>query len=179
MSMQHPRGPGGPRDAGPRGGGSHGGGPRDGGPRGGGPRTDDFPRPGHHDLSAIIVEGDARVLVEVAERLGQALARPPDRRDQLTTSQIRSVFGTVRQIEMNWPVLDEEDDRARRSGRELILLKPKLAYQARRASGRGVENLRSVLDPAIDLIGNDRRRFQNFVDFFEAILAYHKFFGGQ
>src|SRR5262249_44720488 len=128
-------------------------------------------------IQAIVEGGDARKLVEVAEEVGRALAR------DLTTNQIRAFFGTVREIEMSWPSADEQgpaaQNRARRCYRDLVLLKPKLAYQARRGQGPGVQNLKRVLDPAIDRVGDDRERFQNFVDFFEAILAYHRAYGGQ
>lgn len=120
----------------------------------------------------IVVEGDAQLLTEKAETLGTSLAR------QLTTSQIRNVFGTVRQIEMNWGPRATEQQR-RNAARQLILLKPKLAYQAKRERGRGVQELADVLIPAIDQVGDDRQRFQNFVDFFEAILAYHTAAGGK
>ncbi len=150
---------------------------------GSGGHSDQFPLPSPQDLQAIIQHGDAEKLVEVAERVGSALARPPDSRDQLTSSQIRNIFGAVREIEMSWPrsrqLSPADQEQARRCHRELLLLRPKLAYQARRASGRGVENLRGVLDPAIKLVAGDRERFQNFVDLFEAILAYHRAYGGQ
>lgn len=124
------------------------------------------------DYRRIIVDGDAQVLTSHAETIGTSLAR------QLTTSQIRNVFGTVRQIEMSWtPRATEKDQKY--AARQLILLKPKLAYQARRERGKGVQELANVLMPAIDLVGEDRGHFQNFVDFFEAILAYHTAAGGQ
>jgi len=158
-----------------------------GGPGGGqrppGPPPTPFPRPSDADLRAIVEDGDAERLVMTAENVGKALARPPDRRDLLTTSQIRGVFGAVREIEMNWPTDAAQGAdaqiRIRRCHRQLLPLKPKLAYQARRLPGRGVDNLRQVIDPAIGLVGQDRERFQNFVDFFEAILAYHRAHGGQ
>jgi CRISPR-associated protein Csm2 len=115
----------------------------------------------------MIVEGDARTLTDLAETIGTSLAR------QLTTAQIRNVFGTVRQIEMSWGPRASESER-KHAARQLLLLKPKLAYQA-----KGVQDLADVLIPAIDLVGEDRERFQNFVDFFEAILAYHTAAGGQ
>jgi len=121
----------------------------------------------------IVVEGDAQLLTEQAEAIGTRLARQL----KLTTAQIRNVFGTVRQIEMNWGPRATEKER-KNAARQLILLKPKLAYQAKRARGKGVEELANVLIPAIDLVGEDRYRFQNFVDFFEAILAYHTAAGG-
>ena len=124
------------------------------------------------DYQKIIVEGDAKVLTNRAENIGTSLAR------QLTTSQIRNIFGTVRQIEMSWTARATEKEQ-KYAARQLILLKPKLAYQAKRERGKGVQELANVLIPAIDLVSDNRHRFQNFVDFFEAILAYHTAAGGQ
>jgi len=126
-------------------------------------------------LRAIIVDGDAEATVRVAEELGQSLAR------KLSTSQIRNIFGTVRRIEMTWPEEPEgteEKKEAEQARRELLLLKPKMAYQAKRERGRGVQTLVDVLSEAIDLVEGERQRFQHFVDFFEAVLAYHKAHGG-
>jgi len=130
------------------------------------------PMPPSADLQAIIKENRPDLLVKWAEGIGTGLAR------QLTTSQIRNIFGTVRQIEMHWGPKATAQQR-KHAARQLILLKPKLAYQARRERGSGVQQLAKVLIPAIDLVGEDRERFQNFVDFFEAILAYHTAAGGQ
>lgn len=118
-------------------------------------------------LTAIIVEGDAQTLVEQADSLGHELAEP------LSTSQIRSLFAEVRQIEADW---QHDSERAHR---RLILLKPKMAYRARRESGQGVTRLVDVLRPCIDLVEGDSVRFRRFVEFFEAILAYHKAHGGR
>jgi CRISPR-associated protein Csm2 len=126
-------------------------------------------------LRAIIVDGNAETTVKEANALGRDLAR------RLSTNQIRSIFGTVRRIEMNWPEKPEDDTErqsASQSQRELLLLKPKMAYQAKRERGQGVRELTDILANAIDLVGGNRQRFQYFVDFFEAILAYHKAHGG-
>ena len=128
------------------------------------------------NLNAIVAQGDAETLVTEAEALGKQLAQ-----QRLTTNQIRNVFGTVRRIEMNWPEKPESEadrKRAAQAQRQLLLLKPKMAYQAKRERGRGVKLLTDVLSEAIDLVGDNRTYFQNFVDFFEAILAYHKANGG-
>ncbi len=102
----------------------------------------DQKRLSQQDYQKIIVEGDAKVLTERAETIGTSLAR------QLTTSQIRNVFGTVRQIEMSWrPRATEKEQKY--AARRLILLKPKLAYQAKRERGKGVQELADVLIPAI------------------------------
>lgn len=125
-----------------------------------------FSPPSQQVLRSIIQEGDANLLVNVAEDIGKGLAR------QLTTSQIRNVFGTVRQIEMSWSSQADPEEQQEAS-RQLLLLKPKLAYQAKRERGKGMEQLTQVLVPAIDLVGKDRKNFLRFVEFFEAILAYH------
>jgi CRISPR-associated protein Csm2 len=133
------------------------------------------------DLEKVIVDGDSEILVKTAEHVGKALAT----QFRLTTSQVRNIFGTVRQIEMDWlhgslgtSKQDDMDERQRRAKRALALLKPRIAYQAQRERGPGVRELSQVLTPAIDMVNNDPQRFRNFVDFFEAILAYHRASGG-
>lgn len=142
-------------------------------------------KPSPNDLKAIIQGGEvesARLTVKWAQSLGKAL------KDPLTSAQIRNIFGQVRQIEMNWPSDDSDPRHAEAAQRDLLLLKPKLEYQARRDSERGkhgVQELAAVLEPAIDLVidpgqsGDSRANFQRFVDFFEAILAYHRAAGGK
>ena len=126
-----------------------------------------FHAPSEEELKTIITHPDgAEAMVTWAERIGEALSR------QLTTSQIRSLFGEVRNIQGDWRVDPQ------RANKNLILLKPKMAYRARKERGKGVEELVSVLRPAIDLVGGDGDHFQRFVEFFEAILAYHKAHGG-
>jgi len=118
-------------------------------------------------IHTIITQDEPKLLVEEAEKIGQGLS------GTLTKSQIRNIFGTVRQIQMNWT---GEVQKAA-SYRRLLMLKPKIKYQAART--REVKPLADVLDKAIDYVGDDRVRFGRFVDFFEAILAYHTAFGGK
>ncbi|MGQ9483135.1 type III-A CRISPR-associated protein Csm2, partial [Chloroflexus sp.] len=64
--------------------------------------------------------------------------------------------------------------------RRLLMLKPKMAYQVGRFSNNeALQALVETLSDAIDLIGNDKNRFQTFVNLFEAILAYHRRYGGK
>jgi len=118
-------------------------------------------------IRTIITQDQPRLLVDQAEQIGRALSRT------LTKSQIRNIFGTVRQIQMNWT---EEAQKAA-SYRQLLMLKPKINYQAART--REVKPLADVLDKAIDYVEDSRVRFGRFVDFFEAILAYHTAEGGR
>lgn len=124
----------------------------------------------------IIIQGDAvlsaQKTVEWAQRLAKALKVA-----DLKSSQLRNIFGQVRQIEMSWPLNDEQSGYAGQANRDLILLKPKLAYQAERVPA--VVALAEVLAMGIDLVEGNRMYFQRFVDFFEAVLAYHKAEGGK
>lgn len=139
--------------------------------------SDRFETPFHQgptddELRAIIYEGDARTLNMVAERMGSELAK------SMTASQIRGIFGVVRQIQLNWPADPKLTSQRQQAVRQLVLLKPRMAYQGAR-HGKGVEDLGKVLARGIDYVGEDRTRFQYFVDFFEAILAYHTAAGGR
>ena len=131
-------------------------------------------------LSSIITDPEgAELLVETADNLGKQL-----KESGLTTSQIRALFGEVRQIQAQWSLPGEQN--ARQARRRLILLKPKMRYRARkeRERGKAVSELVGVLEPAVDLVvaekspEKQKERFDRFVEFFEAILAYHKAYGG-
>lgn len=111
----------------------------------------------------VITEG-GEILVKEAKQRGQQLAK-----QGLTTSQIRNIYGAVKKMQMKGGKLDTH---------KLLMLKPKLAYAAKR-HGRGVETLKDVLTDAIGFVENDPANFNRFVDFFEAILAYHKDAGGR
>ncbi len=126
------------------------------------------------EVQQIIRTNDAKKLVEGASRFGRELAER-----QLTKAQIRTIFGTVRQIEASWQSAADSAISLRR----LLLLKPKLAYQAARSGP--VKPLREVLNDAIDVVAEvddpaeQLVRFGRFVDLFEAILAYHTEAGGR
>lgn len=130
------------------------------------------------DLQRIITDPDsAQLLVKHADQIGKRL-----KEINLTTNQICALFGEVRQIQAQWSM--EKPEQQQKALRRFILLKPKMAYRAKRERGRAVQELVRVLDPAIELVVKEpdatkrKEHFQRFVDFFEAILAYHKAYGG-
>ena len=128
------------------------------------------------DMRAIIQSGDIQKLVSFAEVQGGALQNYG-----LTTSQIRLSFGQVRQIEAMWSISGQREQ----AERLLMLLKPRIAYQAARDNKDGSKLLRDILSAGIDtvfedtLLGSDERtaRFRRFTELFEALLAYHKVAG--
>lgn len=114
-----------------------------------------------YTLPPNVIEEGGDSLVAAAEDLGNKLENRG-----LKTAQIRKVYGAVKKIQMS--------DEFRRN--DLVMLKPKLAYAA--ARDNAVTDLKDALTQAIDKVGDDQQRFKNFVDFFEATLAYHKAAGG-
>jgi len=116
-----------------------------------------------------ILSGNTEKLVEDARMMGEHLGK-----EGLTTSQIRNIFSDVKRLESY-----------EKNKTELLLLRPKLAYVAgRHGKKRGREltgaivDLQVILDKCIEGI-KDEKSFKNFQDFFEAILAYHRYYGGK
>jgi CRISPR-associated protein Csm2 len=109
--------------------------------------------------------------ITFAEYFGQSIAG-----NGLTTTQIRNFFGEVVKVRANL-ALDKFSSDAERS---VLMLKPKLAYTAKRHNKIGLNELRDILTPAINAVlsGKDEidkyKRFINFADFFEAVIAYHR-----
>ncbi|MFQ3599595.1 MAG: type III-A CRISPR-associated protein Csm2 [Chloroherpetonaceae bacterium] len=81
----------------------------------------------------------------------------------LSASQLRNIFFDVRKV---------------KEVKELYPLRPKLAYAAGRADKDAVKEVMQLFD---DLMANVKTQdeLKSFQDFFEAIIAYHKFYGGK
>lgn len=113
-----------------------------------------------------------RELVEYGEILGAFLVG-----SDLKTSQIRKFLDGIRQLEnkVNKDMRDEAF-----SNEELILLKVQLAYAAAREDK--VEPFKRVVNAAIDKVSAGGREgyddFRKLVKFVEAVIAYHKYYGG-
>lgn len=135
-----------------------------------------MPNISNQEIKEVIVNGlNTQLMVKLADGIGQDL-----KNQNLTTSQIRSLFGEVRQIQGEWSMEGGRE----RALRRLILLKPKMAYRARKERGMAVKALVDILNPALDAVVDEKdtkqqsENFTRFVEFFEAILAYHKAYGG-
>jgi CRISPR-associated protein Csm2 len=118
--------------------------------------------------SFIQKDESAKDMVEYAETLAKEICR------DVSTSQIRNAYGTVKKLEM-------QSDFNNKAYRELLLLKPKLAYARGRASRKETfKKLEDALSAAIDVVDvKQPETFKRFCNFFESILAYHKANGGK
>ena len=120
-------------------------------------------------IKEVIQQEKPKELVEYAEKIAIDLVSGGSN-EKLTTNQIRTFFTEVKLIE---GIVREKKEMTPEVERRLHLLKPKLAYQTGR-HGRGVAKLEKALIPAINCAVESKENFQRFIDFFEAILAYHK-----
>jgi CRISPR-associated protein Csm2 len=124
---------------------------------------------------------DVAALVRIAQEVGTFLVkgryldhRNRESRMNLKMNQIRRFLDAVRRIEADWKAkkgtgFDELKD-------AVILLRPKLAYAAGRQEQ--VIPLVNVLDPAIESGAKSEENFMKLLRFIEAIVAYHRFAGG-
>lgn len=125
--------------------------------------------------------------VDFAEYMGKHLAAIDinDKRERektgMTTTQIRNFFGEVRKIQMKTVA---------KCGGDFAMLKPRMAIAKVRAtkdnpnnSPNRIKDFEKAVILLVDQIerGTERedQQFQNFADFIEAIVAYHKAYGGK
>jgi len=118
--------------------------------------------------SFITDDNTAKAMVEYADKLAGDIWR------DVSSSQIRNAYGTVKKLEM----MNQFDGKAYR---QLLLLKPKLAYARGRSTKKETfKKLEDALGTAIDAVSIEQpETFKRFCSFFEAILAYHKAHGGK
>jgi CRISPR-associated protein Csm2 len=130
-----------------------------------------------NDVKTVVNTDTPKLLIETAKSIAE--------NSPASTSQLRNIFGPVRQIELMWPEAKPENqkdaDVLKKSAaafRQVVLLRPKLAYLVNR--DKKLAEMGQILGTAIDEIAavespvERYARFKRFVEFFEAILAYHK-----
>jgi len=121
----------------------------------------------------IINEGINNSHIENLKAWGKYFANDSGGK-KVSTSQLRKFFGEIKRIQA-----DFENGKM-----DLILLDPKIAYavgRAKKEAGRNpvkIEDFYNQISPLISLIEHDQKKFKRFVQLCEAIVAYHKQFGG-
>ncbi len=118
-------------------------------------------------------------LVSWAEKLGRILV---DR--GLKSAKLRRIYDPITVLKTKLRAIpgkeqSEQDKELENVRASLLFLKPKLRSESKRE--RGVEPLALALEAYIDRVisRHDVRDYENFVNFFEAIVGYHKGFGGR
>lgn len=128
-----------------------------------------------------ITEGVTEETINFLRCAGDYMA-PMKKEDKqaLTNSQIRNVYGELKRIQMKG---------FSESQSEFLLLKPKVAYAAKRKSDRetetGMELFKKIFDKSYDAVSQikdkDKKEqaFKNMCSVMEGLIAYHKYYGGK
>lgn len=116
-----------------------------------------------------IQNGIDKQTIDFANDMGKIL-----KDDGLTTSQIRNAFGEMRKIQMNGFEKEKHN---------FLLLKAKLAYATKRQQAKGMDNFYQLFCNSYDAVdtssSNASAQFERLLQIMEAVLAFHKFYGGQ
>lgn len=132
-----------------------------------------------------IYDGITPDAVEWTQSFGEFLTKKQNEIKPLTTGQLRKFFGEIKRIESN----------VEKYQNDIAMLKPLLAYAVGRDTikynkkGQNIINNKTHIkefaeevEKGIDAVLNGKNLksdFNNFVKIIEAIVAYHKYYGGQ
>jgi len=122
------------------------------------------PKVSNNEIKEIIEKRNTIMLNDIANKLGEYYARGKER-ERLSSSQIRNILDRIQRMK-------------RFDKNEIQLLRPALAYAAGKDRTGKLKHLHSIIDNAIKLVDNENK-FENFRNFFEAIVAYHRYHGGK
>ena len=123
------------------------------------------------DLSKPLDKASAQDINSYCDKKGQEFAR------SIKTNQIRYVFSKITSIRNNYSIKREVTEKIER---DLILLKPLLAYAAGKKTE--VKSFQQEMNKVIDAVINSTDKnlaLQNFFAIVEGFVAYHKFYGGR
>ncbi len=122
-----------------------------------------------------ITNGADGDMIDYAETIGDVLHN-----EGLTTSQIRNVYSEVKRIQTRG--YNEEIN-------SFFLLRPKVAYMYGRnvkkdkngniTSGKAIDTFKEYFFDKAIIHVNNAETYDNFCNLMEAVLAYHRFYGGK
>lgn len=120
-----------------------------------------------------ILQLDVTELNQIAEDKGRDFVQ----KHGINTNQVRNIFGAIVKMRNDYDN-GKKGEKYQDIRREMILLKPKLAY----AAAKQQEKMGPFMDTftrLIDLVENSKdqeKAASSFFEFFEAVVAYHKFY---
>lgn len=95
---------------------------------------------------------------------------------KISTSQIRKFLSAVNKINNKINYQNNDDILSEDIVAEIAYMRIQFAYLVGR--NKSLKELHEKLDDAIANINKNKNEFINFARYVEAIVAYHKFFGG-
>ena len=123
-----------------------------------------------------ITEGADKDMNDFAEESGKYMAPKDERdKDKLSKSQIRNVYGEIKRIQLKG--INSAEGQS-----SFVLLKAKVAYAEGRNKTKGLTLFKLIFNKGWEVVANngyDSKMYNNFCNLLEAILAYHKAYGGK
>ncbi len=125
--------------------------------------------------------------VDLAQNVMKKLSTATDKWGKpamVTTSQLRRFLTAVNtvtgKVEQYQNETGEQGNLSADLAAQVKFLKVKLAYQVGR-QGKVVADFEKEADlmAAIDSIGSDAKKYEEFARYVEALVAFHKFYGGK
>ena len=125
--------------------------------------------------------------VDLADKVMKKLSTATDKSGKpsmVTTSQLRRFLTAVNTVTGKVEQYQNETSELEKLSTDLAaqvkFLKVKLAYQVGR-QGKVVADFAKEADlmAAIDSIGSDAKKYEEFARYVEALVAFHKFYGGK
>lgn len=125
--------------------------------------------------------------VDLADKVMKKLSTATDKSGKpsmVTTSQLRRFLTAVNTVTGKVEQYQNETSELGKLSADLAaqvkFLKVKLAYQVGR-QGKVVADFAKEADlmAAIDSIGSDAKKYEEFARYVEALVAFHKFYGGK
>ncbi len=125
--------------------------------------------------------------VDLAQNVMKKLSTATDKwgkPSMVTTSQLRRFLTAVNtvtgKVEQYQNETGEQGQLSTDLAAQVKFLKVKLAYQVGR-QGKVVADFEKEADlmAAIDSIGSDAKKYEEFARYVEALVAFHKFYGGK
>lgn len=99
---------------------------------------------------------------------------------QISTSQIRKFLSAVNKINNKINYRNNSDVLSDDIVAEIAYMRVQFAYIVGKDNkNEGLKKLHKELDDAIANINKNKNEFINFARYVEAIIAYHKFYGGR
>jgi CRISPR-associated protein Csm2 len=138
-----------------------------------------------NSLKDLLINSDSlKVIYNSADNLKKLLERIDKFAEELNyrgvkTTQIRKFYDKLRSLEQKLEKSKLSSQKKEELNEQVrigvLSLKPLLAYAVGR--NKQLRNLADVLNVAIDKV-KDYDDFKKFVEFFQTIVAYHKYHGG-
>lgn len=103
---------------------------------------------------------------------------------KVTTSQLRGIFNDIKRIQLQWKQAKKEEKTKKEEDliAKLHLLKPRMVYAVGKANKqKSISELINEIECGIDGVVNSENKKEaadNFFKFVEAVVAYHKYHGG-